>query len=385
MKENQRLQLVLVGSCILSAFVGFIGGGLVGRATASSCDECSPQRSVLMHTVGENAATVTGKIEVVCNVEILSTVRDSELAVCNYDATKSTKTKYTDGMATISTDCVVAECIEDKFVEEGRRRRRLADGSRCQERAMKFRCPNTNFVGSSENFHSRGFQKNVECDYATEHLKAGREFEYYTRPKFKGKMTARKSDLPQKKGQNGFVHCEYQDLQGVLHDLPIFYWQHPEFSFFAGVSTEGYAVVYRQLFGVENVTHYGMEIGSLDEKGQTGEAKPDWITIMAGEEQTTAPPRSMQNLKFYVDHSAYPESGQSDVMVEFMQGTDGTSEPRLACCPPIKAPTVSFDALWEGEVPRTFDEAKRRIKQATTDSNHVITKAFATLQTAVLY
>jgi hypothetical protein len=389
MKEQTRLQLVLVGSCVLSTFVGFIGGGLIGRATAPSCDVCPPQRSVLMHTVGENAATATGELEVVCNVEILSTVRDSELAVCDYDAAKSTRTRYTDGMTTVSTDCAVAECIEDKFVEESRRRRRLAaDGSRCQEKTMKFKCPNVKYKGTSENYGSGGFNKQVSCSHSLTHLKRGGRgwIEYFTQTGFQGKKTASPGDLPQR-GQKGFVHCEYQDLQGALHDLPIVYWEDSKFSFFAGVSTEGYSVVYRQLFGTDNVTTIGSEPVSWDSKGRAGTAKPDWITIMPGVEASNAPPEDMQDLKFYVDRSAYTQPDLNDVMVEFMMtGTDGKpSQKRLACCPPIKDAGVSFDVFWEGMVPKTFEEAFERMAQAHGDVNHPISKTFAKMQTALLY
>lgn len=381
--KDTRLQLVLVGSCMLSAFVGFIGGGLVGRATASSCDVCPPQRSVLMHTVGENAATATGKLEVVCNVEILSTVRDSELAVCNYDATKSTKTRYNDGMTTVSTDCAVAECIEDKFVEDSRRRRRLADGSRCQDRTMKFKCPNVNYKGTSENYDSGGFNKQVSCSNSLAHLKPGGRgsIDYFTQVGFQGKKTAGASDLPKKTGQKGFVHCEYQDLKGVLHDLPILYWENPRFSFFAGVSNEGYSVVYRQLFGIDNVTTIGNEPVPWESKGLSGQARPDWVTIIQGQVQSSAAP--MQDLRFYVDRSAYAEPEQNDVMVEFM--VDGTNERRLACCPPINAGSASFDALWGGKVPRTSEEALERFVQAHDNPDDGITKTFATLRTAARY
>lgn len=377
MKEQTRLQLVLVGSCLLSALVGFIGGGLVGRATAPSCDVCPPQRSVLMHTVGENAATETGKLDVVCNVEILSTVRDSELAVCNYDATKSTKTRYTDGMTTVSTDCAVAECIEDKFVEESRRRRRLADGKKCQERTMKFKCPNVNFIGNSENYDSGGFNKQVSCSNELRHLNDGGEIQHYTQTGFRGRRTAGKAELPRKTGQKGFVHCEYQDLQGGLHDLPILYWEHPRFSFFAGVSSEGYSVVYRQLFGIDNVTTIGDEPVPWERKGLIGQTAPDWITIMQRQALSSPAPEAMQELRFYVDRSAYAEPGQNDVMVELLLKDNGRSERRLACCPPIEAATASlFDALWGGKEPSTFEEALERFVQ---DPDDVIAKTFAKL------
>lgn len=383
---NDRVQFVLVGSSLLGVLVGFLGGTLVGRATAPSCDVCPQQRGMLTYDVGKDVVDAKGKMFKFCEAEVLAKTPTAKLvSACGFNEDKSRVVTYDDGTKAVFTDCTVAECIERNYGNDASRRRRLQAGKPVPpQRRVSMRCPNDaggRGTGDMRDaLYKNGFT-GIWTDEQSVDLLDGKgvEVHYYKDGK---KVDARwkgKDEHLRRNDEVTYRRCQYQadpnDPDVVLTMDMIEYEMREGDTQMIGVmrpsdSTKKPStyVRFERLFGAENRTSFlKNRVWSEQRVSTVGSTRPRWFTYDLTADVDFYTPDADEIT--FIDHRDNGWNGRkSDKLTEFMMN----GQRLFACCPPIDdegMPSLSMLTL-----------SKDAFKAAVKDEGSAIRKTFQLLE-----